>query len=288
MSGFAILGLYAAGLIVSLGVTVWYFRCRVRHFEQSLRDFAELISQMRGGKAPIEELKTARHAIAPVADQVKLILQELRQQKQSVASLNQEIAQRIENRTSALQRLVESLRHQATRDPLTGLYNRRMLDELLPQLVRQCMADNAPCSMLVLDIENFRHLDGAQGMIAGDEMMRTIGQIIRGTLRGNDVAFRYAEDQFVLVFPGYTNVASEAVATRLGALLRSMVGSHKPRTKMGLGIGICSLADLINPSAENLLRGAAESLAANKATAAAKASAETPSASPSEDKRMVG
>jgi diguanylate cyclase (GGDEF)-like protein len=274
MPNFPLLDLYAIGLCVALAAIVLFFWRRVRRIDRTLLDFAGLVRQVREGEAPIEELGHVARGLAPVADEIKELLHELRQQKQSIAELNREVAQRIENRTSALQRLVESLRQQATRDALTGLYNRRMLDQLLPQLVRQCLADKAPLSMLVIDVENFRHLTDTHGMTAGEEMLKTFGQIVRSTLRENDVAFRYGENEFVLVFPGYTNTAAEAVSARLGSLLRSMAGTHTLRTRPELCVGFCALADLVNPSAENLLRGAGEALAENKSAAKSEPGAE--------------
>jgi diguanylate cyclase (GGDEF)-like protein len=268
MSSFEMWVTYGIGLVLALGAVIFFFWRHVGRIDDSLREFAELIGQVRAGEAPIEELGRVRRSLRPVAEEAKQLLHELRQQKQSIAELNQEITQRIENRTSALQRLVESLRQQATRDVLTGLYNRRMLDQLLPQLVRQCLSDNAPLSMLVIDVANFRHLTDTHGMAAGDEMLKTFGQIVRSTLRENDVAFRYGEDEFVLVFPGYANTAAEAVAARLGSLLRSMAGTHKLASRPELCVGICALSDLVNPTAENLIKGAGEALAANKSASA--------------------
>ena len=101
MPSLGLVAVYAAGLVVSLGAIVWYFWCRVARIDDSLQDFAKLIGQVHAGKAPIEELSAAPRSVGPIAEEVKSLLHELRQQKQSIASLNQEINQRIENRTSA-------------------------------------------------------------------------------------------------------------------------------------------------------------------------------------------
>jgi diguanylate cyclase (GGDEF)-like protein len=253
------------GPVLAAATIVWYFLRRWSgRYGEALARLARLIVDIRAGQAPIEELSAVGGTLGPVAQEVRNLFHEIREQKQTIASLDRECQLKIENRTSALQRLVESLRQQATRDPLTGLHNRRMLDQLLPELVRQCQADGAPLSLLMLDVENFRELNDTQGLAAGDALLRSLGQIIHSSLRPHDAAFRYGGDQFVVVFPGCDATAAQAVAKRLQALVRSMAGTYKTRCRPSLCTGSCALSELTNPTAENLLRGAGEALVAGK------------------------
>ncbi|MGA3065730.1 MAG: GGDEF domain-containing protein [Tepidisphaeraceae bacterium] len=281
MGDYAVFGIIAAGMFVTALPVGWFYLHRqALRLRNSPVRLAHLISNIHAGKAPIEELAEVRGLLAPVAEEVQNLLREIRAQKQTIASLDQECQVRIENRTSALQRLVESLRHQANCDVLTGLHNRRLLDQLLPQLVRQCLADAAPLSILMLDVQNLRELNDAQLPGAGDSLLHELGQIIHSSLRQNDSAFRYGGDQFVVIFPGCDSRSAEAVGRRLNSLVRNMPGVHKAKTRPCLDVGTCTLSELRNPTAENLIRGALESLAAVKAALRSEI--------PAADKRMVG
>src|SRR5690606_14641280 len=133
----------------------------------------------------------------PVAALLAEILHDLRQQKTAVAELHAETRQRVAQRTDALERQLGSLRQQASRDKLTGLYNRRMLDQCLNQLVDECRAGRRALCLLMMDADYFKQLNDTLGHAAGDDLLRSIGQIIRSALREQDLAFRYGGDEFI-------------------------------------------------------------------------------------------
>jgi diguanylate cyclase (GGDEF)-like protein len=253
----------AAG-VAAWGVTLGDRR-RIRY---SLTRLTRLVREIHGGDAPIDQLNSSPDVLQPIAEQFQEVLRDLRQQKQAIAKLNEEIKQRIANRTSALERLVETLRHQATRDALTGLHNRRMLDEILPQLVRQCLADGVKLSLLMMDLDDFRQVNDVLGHVTGDEMLKSLGQIIHSALRSHDAAFRYGGDEFVVLLPNCDGPSARIVTARLQGLVQAMVKNYKLPRPPRLTIGICTLAELAVPSAQNLLKGADEQLYAAKSNRA--------------------
>jgi len=266
---------------------------RQREIERGVdsRTIAALIRDVRIGQAPIEELSAAWPQWQPLAAEVQELCRELREQKRATAALQDEIRQRIANRTDALERMNESLRLQANRDALTGLHNRRMLDQLLPQLVNQCRSEGTMLAMLMIDVDYFKDLNDTLGHAAGDDLLRSLGRIIFCALRQQDAAFRFGGDEFVVLLPGCNRETARTVSDRLQSMMRSLCKAYKVPRLPRLSIGICTLADLAEPTAQNLLRRADEMLYACKSTrrrlpppqpggAAAEGSADVSSAAP--------
>ena len=89
------------------------------------------------------------------------LLHDIREQQRVTAELEAELCQRIAHRTSALERQMSSLRVQATRDPLTGLYNRRMLEECLPKMIQDCRTNGSDLSVLAIDVDRWSGWSGS-------------------------------------------------------------------------------------------------------------------------------
>ena len=98
-------------------------------------------------------------------------------------------------------RLREVLRSQSIRDPLTGLFNRRYMEETLEREVRRAERAGRPLTLLLLDIDEFKHQNDSFGHDAGDAVLRELGALLARSLRREDVACRYGGDEFVLVLP---------------------------------------------------------------------------------------
>lgn len=231
----------------------------VRHRKQwvlpSMR-LRKLIHEIRVGRAPIEEFNMINPGcLEDLAAEMKLLLRELRQQRYAIVSLNDEVKQRIANRNSVLEGTIASLRHQAVRDSLTGLYNRRMLDQMLPQLItHQLHAENKSLTLMMIDLDYFKTLNDVLGHAAGDELLKSIGQIIHSTIRDGDLGFRYGGDEFVIVLPGCEAAAAKRVGERLQSLVSSLGKTYKLGQSVGMSFGIVSLAELPQPTAVELLR----------------------------------
>ncbi|MEW5972667.1 MAG: diguanylate cyclase [Pseudomonadota bacterium] len=117
-------------------------------------------------------------------------------------------------------RLLETLRHQATRDELTGLVNRRHLYELAEREHARIRRGTAPpAALLMLDVDHFKRINDTYGHLAGDEILRHLGHQLTTTLRTADIAARYGGEEFVILLPA----TSQDEALRLAARLREEV-----------------------------------------------------------------
>ena len=101
-------------------------------------------------------------------------------------------------------RLEEALHEQTIRDPLTGLFNRRYLDETLPRELHRCQRNGEPLAVAMLDIDHFKHFNDAYGHNAGDAVLRAMGDLLKGFLRTSDIACRYGGEELTLILPGST------------------------------------------------------------------------------------
>ena len=115
--------------------------------------------------------------------------------------------------TRSLLRRVDAL---ARHDPLTGLYNRRELEERLTIEQSRCVRAERPVSLAVIDLDHFKQVNDTRGHGVGDALLRRVGALMRETLRQHDVPSRYGGDEFVLMLPEGTKPELIAVTTRIG------------------------------------------------------------------------
>jgi diguanylate cyclase (GGDEF)-like protein len=97
--------------------------------------------------------------------------------------------------------LRESLRMQAVRDPLTGLYNRRYMQEFLERELQRARRLHHPLSVLMLDLDHFKRYNDRFGHAEGDELLRALGDTLLHSIRSDDVACRYGGEEFAIVLP---------------------------------------------------------------------------------------
>lgn len=97
--------------------------------------------------------------------------------------------------------LREKLRGEALRDQLTGLYNRRFLDEVAPAFLRQAERRQSPVCIAMLDVDHFKAVNDKHGHVVGDTLLRTLAVTLSGALRASDVVCRYGGEEFLLLLP---------------------------------------------------------------------------------------
>lgn len=105
----------------------------------------------------------------------------------------------------------EKLREQTIRDPLTGLFNRRYLDESLERELSRTKRDGVPLALLMMDIDHFKRLNDTYGHQAGDEVLKRLGSLMSRGARSADLPCRYGGEEFLLVLP---NMSLETATER--------------------------------------------------------------------------
>ncbi|MFN0140413.1 MAG: diguanylate cyclase [Pyrinomonadaceae bacterium] len=124
-------------------------------------------------------------------------------------------------------------------DPLTGLLNRRYIEARLLEEVKRSNRHGFPMSFMMLDVDNFKSYNDQFGHPAGDDALRLVGNVIRETLRGADVAARFGGEEFSILLPQTTNEEAVAIAERIRHNIEQTRFEHRVVTS-SIGIASCS------------------------------------------------
>lgn len=143
------------------------------------------------------------------------------------------------------QKLGEFYRQLSLNDPLTGLYNRAWLNEMLPKLAARAATDGSPLSLVMIDLDHFKRFNDTHGHIAGDAALAAAAGVIRGALRPSDFAVRYGGEEMLAVLPDTPPELAAKVAERLCSRLRLAVvfpDMRLPLPHLTGSFGVASLA----------------------------------------------
>ena len=140
-----------------------------------------------------------------------------------------------------VEKLQLELREQALCDPLTGLYNRRYLAEMLEHELARVKREKKPMSVIVTDIDHFKNINDNYGHQVGDEFLKRIADLIGSHTRSSDIACRYGGEEFLLVMPGTTvkSAARRAEELRL-ACTQIQVPHENIKLSVTLSFGVAS------------------------------------------------
>ena len=175
-------------------------------------------------------------------------------------------------------KLRESLQMQAVRDPLTGLYNRRHLEQALERELRRAARGKTPVGVLMADIDFFKRINDTAGHAAGDEVLRELGRFFALHLRPYDVACRFGGEEFTLILPGATLETAARHAERLRESVCEMTPTYEGRTlgPLSLSFGVAAFPE-DGDTAEALLAAADAALYRAKAAGRNRVAAGRPS-----------
>jgi diguanylate cyclase (GGDEF)-like protein len=147
------------------------------------------------------------------------------------ATLESKVAARTRELADANRRL-ETMVHV---DGLTGISNRRRLDEYLPVVWQLCREQERPLSILLLDVDHFKHYNDTHGHLAGDQLLQQIAQRLQhGLRRTEDLLARYGGEEFLVMLPG----ADAEVAHATGESMRAAIAESA--LGVTISIGTCS------------------------------------------------
>src|SRR6185503_1275071 len=123
-------------------------------------------------------------------------------------------------------------------DSLTGLLNRRYIEERLAEEINRSDRSGNPTSFMMIDVDEFKSYNDRYGHPAGDEALKLVGQILRENLRGADVAARYGGEEFSVLLPETSADEARTIADRIR---RHVEETKFPRRKVTVSIGIAML-----------------------------------------------
>jgi len=148
------------------------------------------------------------------------------------------------------------LREQVTVDALTGLRNRRFLNQVLPMEVSRARRERQPLAVVMIDIDNFKQLNDTHGHDAGDHVLQYIAFTLRGAVRASDLVCRYGGDEFTMVMPDMdARGAAQKVRSVCSVIRESGLSYRGVRLTFTVSAGVAALP-LLGGTPEDLLRDA--------------------------------
>jgi diguanylate cyclase (GGDEF)-like protein len=169
-------------------------------FEPNGHNIASLEILARDQKTYINVYTTPLGAKGSESSGTLITFQDITPRKQVELRLQQSNIQ-LQKELQQIEELQESLRAQAVRDPLTGLYNRRYLEETLEREISRAWRTQTSVAVMMIDFDGFKEVNDHFSHQAGDKALQTFGEILKKTSRREDIACRYGGDEFLMILP---------------------------------------------------------------------------------------
>ncbi len=154
-------------------------------------------------------------------------------------------------------RLHESLRSQSIRDPLTGLFNRRFLEESLELELRRAARNRRPLGAVLLEVDNFQAVARSFGDDAEDSVLLELGNLVQTIIRKEDIACRFGAEKFMIVLPHGSQEVTAQRAGNLRELVKDLEIRHRGRSigHVTISVGISGFPDQ-GRTVESIIRAA--------------------------------
>ncbi len=227
------------------------------------------VGQSIGEISIIDHQPASAHVIADVEARVLVIeedqLWQILEHSHAIAyNLLVVLAQRLRYGNTVMSKIKELLyeyEYNATVDSLTGLYNRRWLDDMFTRVMHRSHTNKHALSVLMIDIDYFKQFNDKYGHIAGDAALRIVSKNILQNLRPEDLVARYGGEEFFALLPGLDLSAAESVAERL----REAISTTEIQTRdeltlppLTISIGVATMQEQDQP--DDLFLSADEAL----------------------------
>ena len=232
--------------------------------QKLLRNVSEHDRGISEGRRRLEEL-----AESDLGEDIRSVLERIMGEVRELKELNRKFINKLEEQRKEIERLREELKkvkEEANIDPLTGLRNRRSFERTLSEFFRDFRRFKYPFSLIMFDLDNFKDINDTYGHLAGDKVLREIGNILRNYLRAKDVAARTGGEEFAIILPGITKEVATLVAERLRKVIANHTVEHgDKKIDFTASFGVAEMRDDVE-SPEDLIREADEKLYTAKRT----------------------
>lgn len=147
-------------------------------------------------------------------------------------------------------RLQREFQRNASVDALTGLHNRRWLDETFARQIARCAESGEDAALIMLDIDHFKRYNDSQGHLGGDCALRALGKTLANRIRPTDLAARYGGEEFAVLLPGANMAQAASIAERLcieaeNTEILTPDGNSLPSITISLGLAAMQNGDTL-------------------------------------------
>lgn len=143
--------------------------------------------------------------------------------------------------------LIKKLNHLSTTDSLTGLLNRRALNDKLGHEIERASRYNNDLSLIICDVDLFKHINDTYGHTAGDRALTAVSEVLRQTLRKADILGRYGGDEFMIILPETSHAGAlslaEKVRSAVEGLELDLPGNKRTLLTLSIGVASCCMPE---------------------------------------------
>lgn len=236
----ALLGLLAAAAVT---LTALLLARRVSRPVEQLARLAERVEAER--RVPDFPERPSLHELAQLSDAMQSMAQALLRSELELQKTNATLEAQVRERTAELQAANAALEHLATRDPLTGLHNRRSLDSRLAEALaldrRYARQNGRVHGLLLIDVDHFKQVNDAFGHPVGDAVLRQLAQLLLATLRASDVAARFGGEEFAVLLPELAGTLDAVMtAEKIRHAVEAATFPEVGRLTVSIGVSLAS------------------------------------------------
>jgi diguanylate cyclase (GGDEF)-like protein len=225
----------------------------IRRIVAPLDGLSEAMLQFSQGRLDVRSRIVRNDEIGRLAKAFNQMADQHQQTNQRMRRLNAELEERVAHRT-------QQLRELASREPLTGLYNRRYFNDTMERRFAEAMRYGDDLACVMIDLDDFKHANDTFGHQVGDELLILTARTLLGQLRAADVAARFGGDEFVLLLPQTDCDQARSLAERIIERFTGELAERFPEVRVSMSIGISSMHHSHAPDAESLVRAADHAL----------------------------
>jgi diguanylate cyclase len=195
--------------------------------------------------------------------QLRIAREQLKLRERALVDANE----RLQLSLQEIEILRKDLAEQASRDPLTNLYNRRHLAIALPREMLRCQREAKPVALIIMDLDHFKQFNDQYGHAAGDACLKAVAAAIQASAkRASDLAARYGGEEFLLLLPDTNEGDARSMAEGLRLAVQALQIAHAQSSfgYVTLSLGVAVSRPNTHTGAEQLLRSADMALYAAK------------------------
>lgn len=175
---------------------------------------------------------------------------------QALANANQQLEQKVQERTAELSNANQHLQFLATHDNLTGLPNRFLFFDRLDQAIRKSRRQKHRFALLFIDLDDFKDVNDTYGHVTGDEVLQKVAEFLEQTVRDSDTVARLAGDEFTVILDNVqSNDNVEAIVQKITQAVSQPIETQQAEIVTTVSIGVSLYPDH-GEDAETLLRKA--------------------------------
>jgi diguanylate cyclase (GGDEF)-like protein/PAS domain S-box-containing protein len=142
--------------------------------------------------------------------------------------------------------LISNLNHLSTTDSLTGILNRRALNDMLNHEIERATRYNSDLSLMLCDVDRFKNINDTYGHTSGDRALQAVTAALKASLRKSDILGRYGGDEFMIILPETTLAGAHSLAEKIRSAVEELEleipGGNRVKLSLSIGITRCSMS----------------------------------------------